>query len=119
MLPQWRLLLLPPLQHHRATPSPGGHVATADLPPLGSLTGSATTPSGLTACTLDVLEDFDSNDNFHWDGDESGTDYVDHSRISNKSTALYPLCCSVAVPLLPRVNPFALPTAAPAIQFSY
>ena len=49
-------------------------MATADLPPLGGLIGSATTPSGLTACTLDVLEDFDSNDNFHWDGDESGTD---------------------------------------------
>ncbi len=57
-----------------ATPSPGRGVATANLPPLGGLTGSATTPSGLMAHALDVLEDFDSDDNFHWDGDESGTD---------------------------------------------
>jgi hypothetical protein len=95
-----------------ATPSPGGRVATADVPPLGGATGSATAPSGLTARTLDVLEDFDLDDNFRWDGDEFGANYVDHSRKSNKSTALYPLCCSVAVPPLSRVNPFELPMAA-------
>ncbi len=93
-----------------ASPSPGGRVATADLPPLGGSTGSANAPSGLMACTLDVSEDFKSDDNFRWDGDESGTDYVDHK--SNKSTALYPLCCSVAVSLLQHVNTSALPTAS-------
>jgi hypothetical protein len=46
---------------------------------------------------LDVLEDFDSDDNFRMDGDEPGADYVDHSRKSNNSTALNPSCCSVAV----------------------
>jgi hypothetical protein len=89
-----------------ATPSPGGRVVTGDLPPLGSLIGSATAPSGLRACTLDILEEFDLDDNFRWDGDKSGADYVDHSRKSNKTTALYPSCCSVAVPLLPHLNPF-------------
>jgi hypothetical protein len=78
-----------------ASSSPGGHVVTADLPPLGGSTGSANTPSGLTACTLDDLEDFDLDDDFRWDGDESGADYVD--RKSNKSVAFYPTCCSVAV----------------------
>jgi hypothetical protein len=63
-----------------ATPSPGGRVATADLPPSGGLTGSATAPSGLTAHALDVLEDFDLDDGFCWDGNESGPDYIDHSR---------------------------------------
>ncbi len=66
-----------------ASPSPA--VATSD----GS-TGSANTPSGLMACTLDVSENFNLDDNFHWDGDDSGTDYVNCK--SNKSVALYPLC---------------------------
>jgi hypothetical protein len=57
-----------------ATPSSGGRVATADLPPSGGSTGSATTPSGLMAHVLDVSKDFDSDDNFCWDGDESGAD---------------------------------------------
>ncbi len=96
-----------------ATPSPGGRVATAVLSPSGGLTGSATASSGLTAHALDVLEDFDSDDDFHWDGDESGADYVDYSRRSNNSTALYPLCCLVAVHPLPHVNPFELPKATP------
>ncbi len=59
-----------------ATPSPGGRVATANLPPLGGLTDSATAPSGLMAHALNVLEDFDSDDNFCWDGDETGADSV-------------------------------------------
>jgi hypothetical protein len=84
-------------------------MATANLHPLGSLTGSATAPSGLTAHALKILDDFDSDDHFHWDGDESGADYVAHSRKSNNSTALYPSCCSVAVHPLPHVNPFELP----------
>jgi hypothetical protein len=93
-----------------ASPSPVGCVATADLPPSGGSTGSANAPSGLTACTLDVSEDFNSDDGFRWDGDESGADNVD--RKSNKSVALYPLCCSVAVSLLQHVNTSALPTAS-------
>ncbi len=94
-------------------PFPGGRVATADLPPSGGLNGSATASFGLTACTLNVLEEFDSGDNFCWEGDESGTDYVDHSRKSNKSAALDPLCSSVTVPLLPHLNSFELPMVAP------
>ncbi len=83
-------------------------MATADLPPSGGSTGSANAPSGLTACTLDVLEDFDLDDNFCWDGDESGAVYVD--RKSNKSVALYPSCCSVAVTsALPMASSTLLP----------
>ncbi len=96
-----------------ATPSPGGRVATANLPPLGGLTESVTAPSGLRAHTLNVLEDFDSDDDFRWDGDETGADYVAHSSESNNSTALYPSCCSVALHPLPHVNPFELPKATP------
>jgi hypothetical protein len=96
-----------------ATPSPGGRMATVDLPSSGGSIGNATAPSGLTAHGLDVMEDFDSDDNFCWDGDESGADYIVHSHKSNNSTALYPLCCSFAVHPLPRVNPFDLPKATP------
>ncbi len=85
-------------------------MATADLPPSGGSTGSANAPSGLTARTLDVSEDFDSDDDFCWDSDESGTDYVDGK--SNKSVALYPSCCSVAVSLLQHVTTSALPMAS-------
>jgi hypothetical protein len=93
-----------------ASPSPGGCVATAHIPPLGGSTGSANVPSGLMARTLDILEDFDLDDDFCWDGDESGPDYVDCE--SNKSVALYPSCCSVAVSLLQHVNTSALSTAS-------
>jgi hypothetical protein len=95
-----------------ATPSPGKRVATANLPPSDSLTESATTPSSLLAHALNISEDFDSDDNFRWDGDETGTDYVAHSHKSNNSTALDPSCCSVGVNPLPQ-KPSSSPTDAP------
>jgi hypothetical protein len=94
-----------------ASPSPGGCNASTAPPPLGGSTGSATAPSGLTAWMSDVLEDFDSDEEFHWDGDKCGADYV--HRKSNKSTLLYPLCCSVTVCHVPRVNPSVNPSAFP------
>jgi hypothetical protein len=93
-----------------APPSPGGRVATADLLPLSGSTGIANAPSGLMACLLDVLADFNSDDNSRWDGDESGSHYIDCK--SNKSVTFYPLCCSIAVSLLQHVNTSALPTAS-------
>ena len=56
---------------------------------------------------------FDLDDVFHWDGDESGADYVDESHKSNKSVSLYPSCSSVSVSFNPHLTPLALPTAAP------
>ncbi len=47
-----------------ASPSPGERGATADLPPSGGSTGSANAPSGLTACRLEVPEDFCSDVHF-------------------------------------------------------
>jgi hypothetical protein len=44
----------------------------ADEISTSSLKGSATAPSGLLAL---VAEEYDSNDNFCWDGDESGVDF--------------------------------------------
>jgi hypothetical protein len=97
------------------SPSPGGRNASTAPPPLGGSTGSATAPCGLTAWTSDVLEDFDSDEEYRWDGDECGVDYV--HRKSNKSALLYPSCCSVAVchvlRVNPSVNPSAFPMAAP------
>ena len=47
-----------------------------DLPHLVPLRGSA--PSGLTAALAPVdppLADFDSDEEYHWDGDSYGTEY--------------------------------------------
>jgi hypothetical protein len=94
-----------------ASPSPGVRNASTAPPPLGGATGSATAPSGLTAWTSDVLEDFDLDEEFRWDGHKCGADYV-HCK-SNKSTLLYHLCCSVAVCHVPHVNPSVDPSAFP------
>ena len=55
-----------------ASPSPGGHSAVADEASALGSTGSATAPSGLVAT---VAEEFDSDNNFCWDGDESGVEF--------------------------------------------
>ncbi len=94
-----------------ATPSPGGCNASTAPPPWGGSPGSATAPSGFMARMSDVSEDFDSDEEFRWNGDECGADYV-HCK-SNKFALLYSLCCLVAVCHFPRVNPSVNPSAFP------
>ncbi len=95
-----------------ASPSPGGYSAIADeVPALGS-TGLATAPSGHVAT---VAEEFDSDNNFHWDSDESGVEFG-HStgaRKSNNDIAFYPSCNHVFVV---TVSPVSVCPAPPAIK---
>jgi hypothetical protein len=76
--------------------SPGGCVATADDSLTGSSSGSAAAPLGLTAatsCNLPVVDEYDSDEDFHWAGDKDGLDYdgagVDQLK-SNTRVIAYP-----------------------------
>jgi hypothetical protein len=80
-----------------ASPLPGGHSTIADETSTLSLKGLATAPSGLVAT---VAEEYDSNDNFCWDGDESGVDSGVSSALtkSNNNVAFYyPSCKHVVI----------------------
>ncbi len=55
-----------------ASPSPGGRSAVAYEAPASGLTGSANAPSGIVAT---VVEEYDSDNNFCWDGDEFGVEF--------------------------------------------
>ena len=81
------------------SPSPGGRVASTDNQSIAGSVGSPSAPSGLMASV--AKDDFDSDDNFCWDGDESGLDYSSSvgsaSRKSNGRVAPYPSCHHVSV----------------------
>ena len=81
------------------SPSPGGRVASANECSVSGSVGSPSAPSGLMASVAD--DDFDSDEDFRWAGDESGLDYsasVDSSdRKSNARVAPYPSCYHVSV----------------------
>jgi hypothetical protein len=73
-----------------ASPTPGGLSAVANEALVWKV-GSATAPFGLVAT---IAKEFDSDDNFHWDGDEIGLEFGD-SFIpckSNNNVAFYPSC---------------------------
>ena len=92
-----------------ASPTPGGHSAVANEALALGLVGSATAPSGLVAT---VAEDFDSDDNFCWDGDESGVAFGDSSIAgkSNNDVAFYPSCNHVVVEAFLPVSDCPVPT---------
>jgi hypothetical protein len=72
-------------------PSPGVSTALANNPPAGSNTGSGSAPSGLTA----LAEEYEPDNNFHWDRDKDGFVYdapPAFSHKSNISVAFYPTC---------------------------
>jgi hypothetical protein len=108
----------PPASPHAAasapadSPSPGGHSAMADEASTWGSKGSATAPSGLVAT---VAEEYDSNDIFFWDGDESGVEFSVSSALTkanNNVAFYYPSCKHVAVESLPPpLAPPPLPCA--------
>ena len=62
-----------------SAPLGGLSVAVECSPPLASGGGSLAAPSGLTAvlASADAAPaDFESDDDYHWEGDEYGLDYV-------------------------------------------
>jgi hypothetical protein len=71
-----------------AFPSPGGGSVVADAASTLVLAGSATAPLGLAAT---VAEEYDSDDNFCWEGDESCVEFSVSSALpkSNHDVAFY------------------------------
>ncbi len=65
-----------------ASPSPGGHSAMADEASTSSLKGLATALSGLVAT---VAEEYDSDNIFCWDGDESGVAFSVSSALTRSN----------------------------------
>jgi hypothetical protein len=94
-----------------ASPSPRGCVASSTTPTAIDATGSRMAPSGLTAAlavTLEAVDNFDSDNDFRWAGNESGVDYADHLK-SIKSVAPYtPSCSSTTVSFTSSSPPLAL-----------
>jgi hypothetical protein len=83
------------------TPAPSGRSAATDSTPL---TESATAPSGLAALVGPVdasaQDDYDTDEDFQWDGDESGPAFTDPPKL-NKLVPLYSTpSCSHAQALL-------------------
>jgi hypothetical protein len=78
----------------------------ADQVPALGLTGSANAPSGLVAT---VAEEYDSDNNFHWDGDEFGVEFGDRFALpksNNDSAIYYPSCNHTVVEALsPPLGP--------------
>ncbi len=83
-----------------ASPTPGGRSAVADGAPASGSVGSNTAPSGLEATTaLASMEEYDSDDNYRWDGDEIGVVFSASSMTpkSNNNFTLYIPSCNPAV----------------------
>jgi hypothetical protein len=105
-----------------AYPSPGGRSTMADEASTSSSKGLATAPFGLVAT---VAEEYNFEDNFCWDGDESGVTFSVSSALtkSNNNVAFYYPSCKHAVveslrpplappPLCCANRPINLPSAS-------
>jgi hypothetical protein len=92
-----------------ASPTPGGRSAVANEASALGLVGSATAPSGLVAT---IAEEFDSDDDFHWDGGESGLEFGDSSiaRKSSNDDAFYPSCNHVVSEAILPISVCPVPT---------
>ncbi len=91
-----------------ASPSPGGRSAVVNGASALGLAGPSTAPSSLVAT---LVEEFDSDDNFCWDGDESGAEFGDSfiTCKSNNDVASYPSCKHVAVEAILPVSVCLVP----------
>ncbi len=76
--------------------TPTGCAAAANGSSISGSSGSNSAPFGLTAALAPVgppIADFDSNEEYHWDGDAYGTEYSPPSKV-NMSVAPYSPSCS-------------------------
>jgi hypothetical protein len=92
-----------------ASPTPGERSVVANEASVLGLVGSATAPSGLIAT---IAKEFDSDDNFCWDGDENGLEFGDSSIASksNNDVAFYPSCNHVIVEAVLPISICLVPT---------
>jgi hypothetical protein len=68
-----------PLPSPASAPSPSGHAAAADTSLVSVSSGSSSAPSGLMAAVAQdnpTPGDFDSDEEFNWEGDNLGVDYA-------------------------------------------
>jgi hypothetical protein len=103
-----------------AVPSPSPTpVDRVDLTDDHSVTGSVGSPSAPLGLMALVAEDnFDSDPEFFWDGDDNGTNFDPPARKSNDSVALYSSCSCVAMAFLP-LSPSNTMTSSPAAGTSH
>jgi hypothetical protein len=88
-----------------ASPSPGGRSTVADKALVSGLSGSVDVPLGLVATVAD--KEYDSGDDFCWEGDEYGVGFTGPSAIgrnSNNNIALYSSCLHAVVEATPHFS---------------
>jgi hypothetical protein len=89
--------------------SPSRCLAMADDSSAANLIGQTTAPSGLVSTLTE--DEFESDKEFCWEGDESGLDYTTHSARNNNNVVLYPSCFCVAVEHTPYATASVFHTA--------
>ncbi len=89
-----------PAPAHVPAPTPGGCAAVADALSVFGSSGSSTAPFGLTAAVAPAPSpavDYESEDNFHWDGDNLGVEYDAHPKVNMHVATYSPSCSHVSV----------------------
>ncbi len=111
----------PPAPSPALAPTLSGRAAAADGSSKSSSSESGSAPSGLMAALAPVdppLPDFESDDEYHWDGDEYGAEYS--SIKVNRSVAPYSPSCShitlVASASLLDMSPSPSPASQPRLS---
>ena len=104
--------------------TPTGQSAAAATPPPAPGGGSSSAPSGLSAVLASApsAADFESDEEYHWDGDEFGSDYTPPSKLTGRVAPYFPSCSHVCVvpsisatSVLPSPSPISLPATLPSL----
>ena len=79
--------------------APTGQTAAAAAPPPPPNGGSSSAPSGLSAVLAPAPPDpdFESDEEYHWDGDEFGSDYTPRLKLNGAVAPYSPSCSHVSV----------------------
>jgi hypothetical protein len=80
-------------------PTPGKHAA-ADASSMSGSSGSSTAPSGLTAVLAPAPSpagDYESDEDFHWKGDDLGVEYDAPPNVNMRIAPYSPSCSRVSV----------------------
>jgi hypothetical protein len=87
-----------PLPSPTPAPTPGGCAAATDASPATGVSGYSSALSGITAATAPAAPppgNFNSDDKFHWDGNDFGVKYAP-SKVNMRVTPYSPLCSHVS-----------------------
>jgi hypothetical protein len=81
-------------------PTPGRHAVAADASSVSGSSGSSTALSGLTAVVAPApfpSGNYESDDNFHWDGDDFGVEYTAPPKVNIRIAPYSPSCYHVSL----------------------